>query len=144
MSGNKYILLVEDNRDDEQLTLRALRKHNVANEVVVAGNGQFAMDYLFGRGEHESNLERPLPAVVVLDLSLPDMGGIDVLREIRSEESTRLVPVVVLTAHNDPNAIREAYRWGANSFVAKPTSPDDFAESILNIVMYWLLLNQAA
>lgn len=142
MSAKKLVLLIEDNPDDEQLTLRTLRRHNVDNEVVVAGDGKFALDYLFRQGDHEERAGDPLPELIILDLSLPGMDGIEVLRQIRQEEQTAMIPVVVLTGSDDEEKVREAYRCGANSFVVKPQNHQEFSEVILNTAMYWLLLNE--
>lgn len=141
MAENKHILLVEDNLDDERLTLRALRKNNIVNEVVVAGDGSFALDYLFRRGDHANLAGAPLPSLVVLDLGLPGMDGIEVLRQIRASEETRMIPVVVMTSSDDDAKVDLAYRNGASSFVRKPVDPEQFSEAILNMAMYWLLLN---
>jgi CheY-like chemotaxis protein len=137
----KIILLIEDNVDDERLTLRALRKSNVMNELVIAADGQQALDYLFGQNEYDGRNLNSMPAVIILDLKLPKLSGLEVLRRIRSDARTRLIPVVVLTSSDDPNRITEAYEAGANSFVRKPSDPMDFSEMILNLAMYWLLLN---
>lgn len=142
MSAKKLILLIEDNPDDEQLTLRTLRRHNVDNEVVVAGDGKFALDYLFRQGEHSEKAGEPLPELIILDLSLPGMDGIEVLRRIREAEVTSLIPVVVLTGSDDQAKVQEAYRCGANSFVVKPQGHQEFSDVILNTAMYWLLLNE--
>jgi CheY-like chemotaxis protein len=140
----KVILLIEDNIDDERLTLRALRKNNIVNEVVVAYDGLEAVDYLFGEGKFEGRDKSTMPALVVLDLTLPKISGLEVLRRIRETASTRCVPVVVLTADDDPDKREQCYLLGANSFILKPTDPSDFSETILQLAMYWLLLNQAA
>ena len=128
------ILLIEDNIDDERLTLRSLRKNNILNEVVVACDGDTALDTLFG-----SN--RILPALIVLDLKLPKLSGFEVLTRIRSSEITRLIPVVVMTSSDDPAHVKQAYAAGANSFVRKATEPEEFSEAILQVAMYWILLN---
>jgi two-component system response regulator len=137
----KIILLIEDNVDDERLTLRALRKSNVMNELVIAADGQQALDYLFGLNEYSGRNLSSMPAVIILDLKLPKLSGLEVLRRIRSDARTKLIPVVVLTSSDDPNRITEAYEAGANSFVRKPSDPMDFSEMIFNLAMYWLLLN---
>lgn len=137
----KVILLIEDNVDDERLTLRALRKNNIMNEVVVAYDGQEAVDYLFGSPAQPAQAE---PAFVILDLGIPKVSGLDVLREIRSHDVTRRLPVVVLTSSTDHEDVRTAYRSGANSFIRKPTDPREFSETILQVALYWLLLNQSA
>jgi two-component system, response regulator len=141
---SKLILLIEDNIDDERLTLRALRKNNIMNEVVVACDGQEAIDYLFGSGAFSGRDMTVMPAVVVLDLKLPKLSGLEVLRRIRGEGPTRRIPVVVLTSSEDEVQIEESYALGANSFIKKPTDPTDFSEMILQVAMYWLLLNRVA
>ena len=143
-SESKLILLIEDNIDDERLTLRALRKNNIMNEVVVACDGQEAIDYLLGTGSFSGRDMAIMPAVVILDLKLPKLSGLEVLRRIRAESHTRRLPVVVLTSSEDEQQIEESYALGANSFIKKPTDPTDFSEMILQVAMYWLLLNRVA
>lgn len=138
----KLILLIEDNVDDERLTLRALRKNNVVNEIVIAGDGQQALDYLMGAGEYEGRDLKRMPAVIILDLKLPKLSGLEVLKRIRAHGPTSMLPVVVLTASDDPVRLQDAYNLGANSFVQKPSDPGEFSEAILQIAMYWLLLNR--
>jgi len=133
---NKVVLLIEDNPDDERLTLRALRRNNIMNEVVVACDGEEALDYLFGADAG------PAPALVVLDLKLPGVTGLEVLQRIRSEPKTRTVPVVALTSSEDNASVRMAYAAGCNSYILKPTDPDEYADVVLQIGMYWLLLNE--
>lgn len=135
---SKVVLLIEDNADDERLTLRALRRNNIVNEVVVAVDGEAALDYLHGEAAGDT------PALIVLDLRLPGLSGLDVLRKIRAHPRTRLVPVVVLTANREPDAIVHAYDAGANSYLLKPTDPVEYSEVVLQIGMYWLLLNEVA
>lgn len=139
----KLVLLVEDNVDDERLTLRALRRNNIMNEVVVACDGEEALDYLFAQGKFEGRDSAVLPALILLDLHLPGMTGVEVLRSIRSHPTTRLTPVVVLTNSEDPQQATMCIELGANSFVRKPTDPREFAEVILQIGLYWLLLNES-
>jgi len=139
---SKLILLIEDNIDDERLTLRALRRNNVMNEVVVAGDGQEAVDYLFGSGSFTGRDMSVVPAVIILDLKLPRLSGLEVLKRIRANEQTRRIPVVVLTASEDHTQIETSYALGANSYINKPTDPADFSEMILQVAMYWLLLNR--
>lgn len=139
---SKLILLIEDNEDDQRLTLRALRRNNIMNEVVVACDGQEAVDYLFGTGSFSGRDLSVMPAVVVLDLNLPGLSGLEVLKRIRATAETRRIPVVVLTASEDENQIEESYAMGANSFVQKPHDPSDFSEMVLQMAMYWLLLNR--
>ncbi len=134
--NDKPLLLVEDNPDDVKLTLRAFGKNNVLNEVVVAEDGVQAIDYLFGPEQ------KPLPALVLLDLKLPRMNGIEVLRRIREDPSTKYLPVVVLTSSNEQRDMVESYNLGANGYVRKPVSFGDFVDAARAIGMYWLLLNE--
>jgi len=138
----KTILLVEDDRDDEELTLRALRRSNIRNEVIVAHDGAEALELLFGEGkfvEHEADL---LPAVVLLDLKLPKVSGIEVLRRIRGDARTRRLPVVVLTSSRHERDRDEVYDLGANSYICKPVDFEKFSEAIGQLGMYWVLLNE--
>lgn len=141
-SDSKLILLIEDNADDERLTRRAMRRNNVDNEIVVAVDGQEAVDWLFGVGEYADRDMTEMPSVVVLDLKLPRLSGLEVLQRIRSDVRTKRLPVVVLTASEDEDQMRAAYAAGANSFVRKPTDPSEFGDMILNLSMYWLLVNR--
>lgn len=138
------ILLVEDNSSDEELTLRALRKSNIANEVVVARDGAEALDYLFARGAHAGRDSAELPQVVLLDLNLPKVGGLDVLRAIRGDERTKLLPVVILTSSKEDKDLLSGYAHGANSYIVKPVDFTQFADSVKQLGMYWLVLNQQA
>jgi two-component system response regulator len=138
------ILLVEDNPDDEALTLRALKKNNIRNEVVVARDGVEAVDYLFGTGAHAGRDLSALPQVVLLDLKLPKMDGFEVLERIRSSEATKLLPVVILTTSNEDQDRIRGYGLGANSFVRKPVEFDKFIEAVRQLGLYWLILNEAA
>jgi two-component system response regulator len=139
---SKLILLIEDNIDDERLTLRALRRNNIMNEVVVACDGQEAIDYLFGTGSFAGRDLSVMPAVIVLDLKLPRLSGLEVLQRIRETPQTKRIPVVVLTSSEDENQIDAAYKLGANSFIQKPTDPSEYSEMVLQLAMYWLLLNR--
>lgn len=138
----KTILLIEDNPTDERLTLRALRKNNIMNEVVVAGDGEQALDYLYATGPYAGRDRSETPPFIILDMSLPGVSGLEVLQRIRSEPETRLTPVVVLTSQEDPGNVSRAYELGANSYVRKPKDATEFADAILNLCMYWLLLNE--
>jgi CheY-like chemotaxis protein len=138
------ILLVEDNPDDEALTLRALKKNNIRNEVVVARDGVEAVDYLFGTGVHAGRDLSALPQVVLLDLKLPKMDGFEVLERIRSSEATKFLPVVILTTSNEDQDRIRGYGLGANSFVRKPVEFDKFIEAVRQLGLYWLILNEAA
>ncbi|MDO8680793.1 MAG: response regulator [Acidobacteriota bacterium] len=140
---NKTILLVEDNPDDEALTLRALRKNNIKNEVIVARDGAEALDYLFGTGRHAGRNVANLPTVALLDLKLPKVDGLEVLRRIRADERTKLLPVVILTSSKEEQDVVKGYRLGANSYVRKPVNFDEFIEAARQLGLYWLLLNEA-
>ena len=138
----KTILLVEDNPDDEALTLRALKKNNIVNEVVVAHDGVEALDYLFGTGIYAGRDLALMPTVVLLDLKLPRIDGLQVLQRLRADERTRLLPVVVLTSSHEDVDLLRSYSHGASSYVRKPVDFIEFVEAIRNLGMYWLILNQ--
>jgi two-component system response regulator len=138
----KYILLVEDNPDDEVLTIRALAKNKLANGVVVARDGQEAVDFLFGTGTHAGRDASDLPQVVLLDLKLPKLDGFEVLRRIRAAERTRTLPVVILTSSKEERDVAQGYRDGCNSYVRKPVNFDEFVEAARQLGLYWLLLNE--
>lgn len=139
---NGIILLVEDNPDDEALTIRAFKKHNISNEVIVARDGVQALDYLFGTGEFSGRDPVQTPALVILDLKLPKVNGLEVLQKIRSDERTKNVPVVILTTSNEEKDLIAGYALGVNSYVRKPVDFTEFAEAVKNLGMYWLLLNE--
>jgi two-component system response regulator len=136
------ILLVEDNPDDEALTLRALRKNRIANEVVVARDGAEALDYLFGTGAHAGRGPGALPQVVLLDLKLPKVDGLEVLRRVRADPRARLLPVVILTSSKEDRDLVESYGRGANSYVRKPVDFAAFVEAVRQLGLYWLVLNE--
>ena len=136
------ILLVEDNPDDEALTLRAFRKNNVTNEVVVARDGAEALDYLFGTGTHANRDVTVLPQIVILDLKLPKIDGLEVLRRLRATPQTKLLPVVILTSSNEERDRLEGYGLGANSYVRKPVDFAEFVDAVRQLGLYWLLLNE--
>ena len=138
------ILLVEDNPDDEALTLRALKKNNIRNEVVIARDGVEAIDYLFGTGAHAGRDLSIMPQVILLDLKLPKMDGFEVLERIRSSESTQYLPVVILTTSSEDQDRIRGYDLGANSFVRKPVEFDKFIEAVRQLGLYWLILNETA
>ena len=140
--NNTKILLVEDNPDDEELTLRALRHHNIANDVIVARDGVEALDYLFSRGEYSDKKPDDLPQVVLLDLKLPKVDGLEVLKAMRADERTKSLPVVVLTSSNEEKDIVDSYNFGANSYVRKPVDFVQFIAAVEQLGMYWLVLNQ--
>ena len=137
---NKAILLVEDNPDDEALTLRALRKNNILNEVTVARDGAQALEYLFP----DDGSDTPAPGLILLDLNLPKVDGLDVLRRIQADERTRIIPVVVLTSSKLDDDILASYQNGANGYVRKPVRFSEFAQAVSTLGMFWLLLNEAA
>jgi CheY-like chemotaxis protein len=136
------ILLVEDNPDDEALTLRAMHKNRLTNPVVVAHDGVEALDYLFATGEYANRDATDLPAVILLDLKLPKLDGLEVLRRLRANERTRLIPVVVLTTSNEEKDIVNSYSLGANSYVRKPVDFEQFTDAVGKLGMYWLLINE--
>lgn len=136
------ILLVEDNSSDEELTLRALRKSKIMNEVIVTRDGSEALDFLFGKGSYAGRDTNDVPQVVLLDLNLPKISGIDVLRAIRENEATKPLPVVILTSSKEDKDLSACYALGANSYIVKPVDFVQFAESVRQLGMYWLILNQ--
>jgi two-component system, response regulator len=137
MNG-KPILLIEDNPDDRDLTIRALRKNNILNPVIVARDGAEALTLLFGDDQRDQGN----PALILLDLKMPKVDGLEVLRRIRADERTRIVPVLILTSSNEEKDIRTAYNLGANGYVRKPVEFSEFSESVHTIALYWLRLNQ--
>ncbi len=139
---NRTILLVEDNPDDEALTIRALNKINILNEITVARDGVEAIDYIFGTGLYKGRDINIMPSVTLLDLKMPRMDGLDVLRRIRSDERTRLIPVVILTSSKEEKDLIDSYSLGANSYICKPVDLDKFTEAIQQLGLYWLLLNE--
>jgi two-component system response regulator len=138
----KIILLVEDNPDDEALTLRAFKRCNIINDVVVARDGVEALDYLFGTGQYAGRDVTDLPAVVMLDLKLPKIDGLEVLRRLRTDERTKLAPVVILTSSREERDVVNGYRLGANSYIRKPVDFEQFAGAVQQLGLYWLLLNE--
>ena len=139
----RCVLLVEDNPDDARLALTALRTNRIVNEVVVARDGEEARDYLFGLGEHAGRDPNECPELVLLDLKLPKIDGLDVLRRMRADERTRYVPVVVLTSSDEDEDVVRSYRLGANSFVRKPVEFEQFIEALQQASIYWLVVNVA-
>lgn len=136
------ILLVEDNPSDVELTLRALKKHNLANKVQVAKDGVEALEYIFGGGEFEGRDVGIQPRVILLDLKLPKIDGLEVLKQIKTDERTKTIPVVVLTSSREEHDKVESYKLGVNSYIAKPVEFDKFVEAVSTLGFYWLLLNQ--
>jgi DNA-binding response OmpR family regulator len=139
---NKVILLVEDNPSDVKLTIRALEQNQIANELIVAEDGREALDYLFGLGQYTGRDILNIPAVVLLDLKLPRIDGLEVLKEIRSHELTSLLPVVILTSSDQEKDLIDGYKLGANSYIRKPVDFHQFVEAVRNVGLYWLLLNE--
>lgn len=139
---SKSILLVEDNPQDEMLILRALKKSNVANRIDVVRDGQQALDYLFNQGEFACGTERDLPTVILLDIGLPRLSGLEVLERIRNVPRTRLVPVVILTSSDEERDRLRSYECGANSFVRKPLDFSEFAETVARLGVYWIATNE--
>ena len=138
----RSILLVEDNPDDEELTLRALNRNLIANDVVVAHDGEEALDFIFGRGAWAGRDPADLPALILLDLNLPVLDGLGVLRQIRADERTRRAPVVILTSSNEQRDLVQSYDLGANSYVRKPVEFEEFVEAVRQLGIYWLVLNE--
>jgi CheY-like chemotaxis protein len=141
MNG-KVILLIEDNPDDEALTLRALKKNNIMNEVVVARDGAEALDYLFGAGKYAGRDLSLMPAVILLDLKLPKVDGLEVLERLRADARTRLLPVVILTSSKEEKDMLNGYKLGANSYIRKPVDFGEFMEAVKQLGLYWLILNE--
>ena len=139
---NKPILLVEDNPDDEALTLRALQMNKIQNEVIVARDGVQALDYLFGTGKYAGRDVREMPAVMLLDLKLPKVDGLEVLKRVRAQDSLRLLPVVILTSSKEDQDVISSYSLGCNSYVRKPVDFDEFMKAANQLGLYWLLLNE--
>lgn len=141
MMSSKKILLVEDNTDDVLLTLRALQRANILNEVVVARDGEEALDYLTSEGQYAGRDSKDLPVVVLLDLKMPRMGGLELLEKIRKVNSLKFLPVVILTSSKEDRDICESYNLGANSYIQKPVDFDQFVQAIRTLGLYWLVLN---
>lgn len=138
----KYILLVEDNKDDEDLTLRALRKGNISNDIVVVRDGAEALDYLFAEGAYSGRDVSQKPQVVLLDLKLPKVNGLEVLKKIREADSMKTLPVVILTSSREEKDLLNGYKLGANSYICKPVDMNQFSLAIQQLGLYWLVLNE--
>ncbi len=140
--NDRIILLVEDNPDDVELTLLSLQKHNISNEVVVVRDGAEALDYLFTTGAYADRDRSIMPAVILLDLKLPKIDGMEVLRRLRADKRTKLLPVVILTSSKEEQDILNGYKLGANSYVRKPVDFNQFSDAVKQLGLYWLLLNE--
>lgn len=141
-ANHKVILLVEDNPDDEALAIRALKRHHIGNEIVVAHDGVEALDYLFGTGIYKGRDTSNKPSVVLLDLKLPRIDGLEVLRRLREDARTRFLPIVVLTTSSEEGDVLDSYSLGCNSYIRKPVDFVQFSEAIRQLGMYWLLMNE--
>src|SRR5882762_1840171 len=141
--SEKLIMLVEDSPDDEELTTRALRQAKIANEIVVARAGAETLDFLFGEGAHDGRDLSRMPAVILLDLKLPKLSGLDVLNRLRADPRTKLIPTVILTSSSEEEDMLKSYQSGANSYVRKPIDFGQFANAVSQLGMYWILINQS-
>jgi two-component system response regulator len=140
---NKTILLVEDNPDDEALTLRAFKKNNIGNEVIVARDGAEALEYCLGTADGNGHPSRRMPTMILLDLKLPKVDGLEVLRRLRADERTKLVPIIILTSSKEDQDLINGYKLGANSYIRKPVDFAQFVEAVRQLGLYWLVLNEA-
>jgi CheY-like chemotaxis protein len=140
--SDKAILLVEDNQDDIDLTIRALKHNNITNEVVVLNDGEDALEYLFHEGKYSELESGNMPAVILLDIKLPKLSGLEVLKKLRSDERTKVVPVVILTSSQEESDVLNGYNLGCNSYVKKPVDFEQFSEAVRQLGLYWLLLNE--
>jgi two-component system, response regulator len=136
------ILLIEDNLYEAELAIRSLRKNNIANNVVHIDDGQEALDYIFNRGKYDGNNAQSTPRLILLDLNLPKVGGLEILKQIKSDETTKMTPVVVLTSSKEERYIVDSYRLGVNSYIVKPVNFESFSKAMAELKIYWLLLNQ--
>ncbi|MEJ2052939.1 MAG: response regulator [Calditrichaceae bacterium] len=139
----KIILLIEDNADDEELTIRTLKKNHIKNEIIVLRNGVEALDFLFGIGKYQDRDISEKPVLVMLDIKLPKLNGLQVLRKIKADSRTNLIPVVILTSSDEEKDLIESYKFGANSYVRKPVDFMEFQKSVQQLALYWVLLNEA-
>jgi two-component system response regulator len=142
MTEKTDILLVEDNPSDAELTIRALRKNNIINKLLHLQDGEEALEYIFATGEHTDRNIDEIPKVILLDLKMPKISGLEVLKKIKSDERTKIIPVVLLTSSKEENDIIEGYKLGVNSYIVKPVEFDNFVKAVSDIGLYWLLVNQ--
>lgn len=142
MPNNHAILLVEDNPNDEELTLLAFNRQKIKNDVIVARDGEEALDYIFGTGKYEGRDINDHPSLIIMDLKLPKIDGLDVLRQIRNDERTQFFPVIVLTSSKEDRDVLDAYKLGTNAYVQKPIDFQQFAEAVKHLGLFWLVLNQ--
>lgn len=142
MLNNKIILLVEDNPDDVELTLRAFKKSNIMNEVIVKRDGAEALDFFFGKDGVADKGNNGLPCVILLDLKLPKIDGLEVLKKLRADERTKLIPIVILTSSKEQIDVANGYKFGCNSYIRKPVDFNHFAEAVKQLGLYWLILNE--
>jgi len=136
------ILLIEDNMSDAELAIRSLKKHNLANDLIHVKDGAEALDFLFARGNYKNRDKKNYPKVILLDLKLPKINGLEVLKKIKQNDDTKLIPVVILTSSKEEKDIVESYKLGVNSYIQKPVDFDNFAKSVAEVGLYWLLLNK--
>ena len=136
------ILLIEDNHDEAQLTIRSLKKHNLTNTLKHIDDGEEAMDFIFGEGQHAGRSSLFNPKLILLDLKLPKVDGLDILRRLKSDEKTKVIPVVVLTSSKEDRDVVESYRLGVNSYIVKPVNFESFAKAVADIGLYWMIMNQ--
>ncbi|MCF8229784.1 MAG: response regulator [Bacteroidales bacterium] len=136
------ILIVEDNPDDAEMALRALKKNKLANNILVVDDGEKALDFIFARGDYKERSSKNRPKIILLDLKLPKVSGLEVLKELKANKKTRIIPVIVLTSSKEESDIVESYELGVNSYIVKPVDFDKFVDSVNDLGLYWLLLNQ--
>jgi CheY-like chemotaxis protein len=142
MTNSMEIVLVEDNSSDAKLTIRALKKHNLCNNLIHLQDGAEALDYIFAKGAYSDRQVEDKPRVILLDLNMPKVGGLDVLREIRNDERTKYIPVVIMTSSKEDRDIIDSYKLGVNSYVVKPVGFENFSKAVAELGLYWMLLNQ--
>lgn len=142
MANNRNILLVEDNPDDVELTLRAFKKNNIINKIIVKRDGAEALDYFFGKDGIATNHKHDLPILILLDLKIPKINGIEVLKKLKADERTNLIPIVILTSSREAGDLLSCYKLGCNSYIRKPVDFSEFMEMVKQLGLYWLLLNE--